>query len=59
MDKLKNCPNCGGVPKLHKRRSKFYYECDGDCWTRTHTHLNASEAAKEWNSLKKERGIER
>lgn len=28
---LNTCPNCGGHPKLHKKRSQYYYECDSDC----------------------------
>lgn len=53
MTELKPCPNCGGTPSLHKKRNKVFYECNGDCWTRTHYHYNMKGAAKEWNSLEK------
>lgn len=48
---LQRCPNCGGPAKLHTRRSKFYYECDGDCWTSTGLYSTQEGAAREWNRL--------
>lgn len=51
-DFLQSCPNCGGAPALKKAKGRFYYECDGDCWTQTHKHSNGQDAAAEWNSLK-------
>lgn len=51
MPELQQCPNCGGSPKLHKKK-KFFYECDGDCWTQTDKYNTAEEAADEWNKLK-------
>ena len=50
---LQRCPNCGSkLVKLHKSRSRFWYECNGDCWTRGEHCLTVEEAAKSWNSLK-------
>ena len=48
---LKPCPVCGGNPKLYKRRSKVYYECNGDCWTCTKDFSTELEARKAWNQL--------
>ena len=53
MLELKQCPNCGGFPRLHKKRNKVFYECDGDCWTRTRAYYEEAVAAREWNTLKK------
>lgn len=50
----KPCPRCGGSARLKSRRGKFWYECDGDCWTSTRKHTSRSAAAAEWNSLGKE-----
>lgn len=50
---LQRCPNCGGPPKLHNKRGRFYYECDGDCWTSTGKYSTQEGAAREWNNLKK------
>ena len=52
------CPNCGGIPVLRKHRNKVYYECNGDCWTRTHSYYAEEDAAEEWNSLKKSEHME-
>lgn len=49
--RIKRCPNCGGPPKLRRSKGKFYYECDGDCWTQTKKYWSKLEAALEWNSL--------
>lgn len=52
------CPNCGAYPKPHRnRRSRYKYECNGDCWTQTHWCSTEQEARREWNNLKK-RGME-
>lgn len=48
---VKKCPNCGGMPKLHRKRNRFKYECDGDCWTATDWCSSPEEAAEEWNSI--------
>lgn len=53
MPELKQCPNCGGFPKLHRKGNRVFYECNGDCWTRTHAYYDEADAAKEWNNLKK------
>ena len=50
---LQRCPNCGGPAKLHTKRGKFYYECDGDCWTSTGLYSTQEGAAREWNRLEK------
>lgn len=50
---LQPCPNCGSKPKLHKKNNKFYYECDGDCWTQTDKYDTAEEAGNAWNDLKR------
>lgn len=52
MDELQLCPFCSGTPKLHKRKRKFYYECNGDCWTVSDLCGSKEEAAKSWNKLK-------
>ncbi len=52
MVELQRCPNCGGPAKLHRKSGKFYYECDGDCWTQTDKYWLVSDAQAEWNSLK-------
>ena len=50
---LQPCPNCGSVQiKLNNSRTRFWYECDGDCWTQGNKCLTQEEAAKSWNSLK-------
>lgn len=51
MVELKSCPYCGGKPKLHKHKSKWYYECNGDCWTRTKDFWSVSEAREAWNQI--------
>lgn len=51
MNGLPNCPHCGGMPQLHRKRNKFYFECDGDCWTQTHKHNDIEDAEKEWCSI--------
>ena len=51
---LNKCPNCGGTPKLHKKKHKFFYECNGDCWTQTDKFCTPEEAAMAWNDLKRE-----
>lgn len=53
VTRLKPCPACGGPAKLHKRRKKYWYECDGDCWTQTAKYLSPELAALEWNTLEK------
>lgn len=53
VTRLKPCPACGGPAKLHKRRKKYWYECDGDCWTQTSKYLSPELAALEWNTLEK------
>lgn len=58
MSELKQCPNCGGLPRLYRKRNKVFYECNGDCWTRTHAYYNEADAAKEWNTLKKSEKVE-
>lgn len=50
---LQCCPNCGGPAKLCTKRGKFYYECDGDCWTSTGLYSTQEGAAREWNRLEK------
>ena len=52
MEKLQPCPNCSGMPKLHKKKHKFYYECNGDCWTVSDLCYSKEDAAQSWNSLK-------
>lgn len=52
---LQCCPVCGGPPKLHKKKSsswRYWYECDGNCWTQTDKHSTPEDAAAEWQSLK-------
>lgn len=53
MDKteLYSCPFCGGNPKLHKHKKKWYYECNADCWTRTKDCHTVEDARKLWNIL--------
>lgn len=51
---LKPCPSCGGAGKLHKRKNKYYVECDGDCWTQTDKYFDAYLAVDEWNNLGQE-----
>lgn len=51
MSELKSCPYCGGKPKLHKHKHKYYYECNGDCWTRTKDFWSVSEALEAWNRI--------
>lgn len=51
MAELKPCPLCGGSGKLHKRKGKYYVECNGDCWTNTHKYTDAYLAVGEWNNL--------
>lgn len=53
---LQPCPNCGGFPKAYKRKNKFFYECNGDCWTQTKKYNTVEEAAEAWNKLKCESG---
>lgn len=49
---LQRCPNCGSeLVKLHKSRSRCWYECDGDCWTQSKKCHTVEEAAESWNSL--------
>ncbi len=48
---MKPCPKCGGSPKCYKRKDKFFYECNGDCWTKTDKYNTVEEAAKAWNEL--------
>ena len=51
---LQNCPNCGSsLVRQNRRRGRYQYECDGDCWTRTGWYWNETEAAFAWNQLKK------
>lgn len=50
---VKACPNCGGYPRLKRKRNKFYYECDGDCWTQTKKYSSEYDARLAWNSLEK------
>ena len=52
MTDLQRCPNCGGPPKLHQKKNRFWYECDGDCWTQTDKRSTPEAAAAEWNALK-------
>ena len=47
----KPCPKCGGKGKLHKRKGKYYVECNGDCWTVTNKYTDAYLAVGEWNSF--------
>ena len=56
MSELKPCPGCNGeFVKLHKKRGKYRYECDSDCWTTTnHWYMTEEEAAAAWNDLKRE-----
>lgn len=50
---LQRCPNCGSeLVKLHKSRTRFWYECDGDCWTQSAKCLTVEKAAESWNSLR-------
>jgi hypothetical protein len=53
QNELKPCPYCGGTPKLYQKGYKFYYECDGDCWTQTHKHYDIGDAVIEWNNLER------
>ena len=46
--KLKPC-KCGIEPKLHKKRKKFYFECDGECWTQSNKFGSIYEAILDWN----------
>ena len=57
MTELKPCPNCGSNAKLvyDRRKDKYRYECDGDCWTQTKKHNSEEEARAEWNALERER----
>jgi len=57
MKTLQPCPGCGSERvKLNKKRDKFRYECDGDCWTTTNKwYMTREEAADAWNSLVNER----
>lgn len=48
------CPKCGFYPLLHKRKNKFYYKCDGECWTQTAKYYSADRALEAWNKLSKE-----
>ena len=55
MNHLQLCPNCGGTPRLHKKKGsgrQFWYECDGDCWTQTSKCSTEEEAAAKWNAIK-------
>ena len=55
MKALEHCPNCGSeLVRLNRKRGKFQYECDGDCWTKTRWYWSEQEAAFAWNKLKKE-----
>ena len=53
MEKLNPCPNCGGTPKLHKRKKKVYYACNFDCWTRTSAYEDEADARQAWNALER------
>ena len=54
-NKLKSCPDCGGIPRLRRiplgAMSAFYIKCD-NCDTRTGTRFFISEAIEEWNNKK-------
>lgn len=54
MSELKSCPNCGSTAILKTNKRKFYYECS-ECWTSTKKYWSKKEAAKEWNSIKKDK----
>lgn len=49
---LQPCQNCGGRARLHTKGYKVYFECDGDCWTRTKAYFSIEDAAREWNQPK-------
>jgi hypothetical protein len=48
---MQACPNCGGSPKIHSRRGRYWIECNGDCWTQTSKYWELSDAVAEWNSI--------
>lgn len=50
---IKPCPNCGGFPKMNRKKDKIWFECDGNCWTQTGKYYFYEDALKEWNSIKK------
>lgn len=52
MYDLKPCPACGSqLVKEVKKKGKYRFECNGNCWTTTHWHWTKEDAAKEWNTL--------
>ena len=38
---------------LEKKRYKYRYKCDGDCWTSTGWKLTKHDATIEWNNMEK------
>ena len=46
--KLKPC-KCGGTPKLHTKSNRFYFECNGECWTQSNKFGSIYEAILDWN----------
>ena len=49
---LQRCPNCGSsLVMLNRKRGKYQYECDGDCWTKTGWFWSEAEAAFAWNQI--------
>ena len=55
MGVLQNCPNCGStLVKINRKKGKYQYECNGDCWTQTKWCWSEDEAAYAWNKLVKE-----
>lgn len=59
---LTPCAVCGSQPVLRRLRGRnrdgFCYECNGDCWARTHKHGRKDDAAKEWNAMQYNRMLE-
>ena len=57
--KLKPCPFCGGVAKIHKLEKHsiytFWVECE-TCKVSTPTYLSKESAATKWNT--REEGID-